>query len=526
MSDKSFGVIITGDVSDIETKLSGLVGSLSELVDRIVNVDVNVNDTQLNELNTEMGQLENEIITTDVIVNDTQLTDVSTEMASLDNQSIDWAVNVNDTALDTLSTKMSGISDEILNVDVNVNDTSLSTLSSDADQAASSMQSISDAAMAANDALTTIDPTLLNEAASSAGALGDNLGAAAKEASDYSNNMQGASDSTSTLSNAASGLAALGIGAFFAEAVNGAGNFNDSWARLSVAVGEGGTAIGTVQAEWTTAITEMTDLTGRSAGTIREYIITMGTAGVTSKDILISSFSGIAGAAFITGNSIESIENAFKRVVSTGTLGTRQLVQLGLTSQDIYKATGMSVEDVSAKLQTMDTNQRAAFLGQIMNAKYGSDANEKYKQSWEHVIDVLQRTWDYLSRIIGGLILPLLIPVLETVSGVLRSVADYLAGLDGPMKIVAGAITLLVGGFVTLILTVGPLLKAWELLNIQAGLTAVRTAASTVATYAYAAASTIATAAQTAWNIAQDLGLVGLVRSVAQLAVSVVSMGA
>jgi len=554
MSDKSFGIIVTGDVSDIESKLSSLVDSLNGLVDRIINVDVNVNVTELNELNTEIEQLENETITTDVIVNDTQLTDVSTEMVSLDNQSIDWAVNVDDTQLTDISTEIASLDNQSIDWAVNVDDTSLSTLSSDAAQAASDIGAISDAAADASNALSTIDAATLVEAASAAGALGDSLGAASEEASSYSSNMEGASDSTSALSGAASALVSLGIGAFFAEAVNGAGNFNDSWGRLANAVGEGGTAIGVVQAEWTTAITTMTENTGRSAGVIREYIINMGTAGVTSKDILISSFSGIAGAAYVTGNSIETIENAFKRVVSTGTLGSRQLVQLGLTSQDVYNATGMSVEDVSAKLQTMDTNQRAAFLGHIMNAKYGSEANEAYKNSWEHVLDVLQRTWAFLSRLIGDLILPVLIPALEFVSWILSSLAGYIQKLDGPMRTVVSAVTILAGGFVFLATTMGALKGIMDLLQIRwvletlgilsntaatdantasqnLGLLsrirlAAASAGNTAATIANTVATTVSTAAQWLWNAAQDAGIISALRAVASLAVMVVSMGA
>ncbi len=396
-------------------------------------------------------------------------------------------VVVNDTAIDTLQAEI-GAMDTTIDYTVNVNDTGLDQLAMDADAAAAEVSSIGDAATDASNDIASIDPTAINEAASAASSLGDNLGGAATDASGFNSEINESTSNVNALSIAAGGLIGLGIGAFFTTAIQGAGEFNDSWSRLAVAVGEGGLPIDQVQADWSGAISNMQDVTGRGAGTIRSYIISMGTAGVTSKDVLIGAFSGIAGASYVTGQSIDSITNAFKRVVSTGTLGTRQLMSLGLTSDDIYKATGLTVDQVNEKLATMDATQRAAFMSQIMNSKYGTDANNAYKNSWQHVIDVLGRMWEYLSRVIGGLILPIVIPALEAMSWVLQQVAGWLGSLEGPWKTIMGIIVGGIGGWVLLSTVITTMTGIINMLGISLGLTTARQVASTIAQYANTAA--------------------------------------
>ena len=87
---------------------------------------------------------------------------------------------------------------------------------------------------------------------------------------------------------------------------------------------------------------------------------------------------------------------------------------MGLNSQDVMNSTGMSVDQVSDALATMDSTGRAAFMSQIMNAKYGQTANDEYKTSWQGVTDKLSLAEGYISRIFGGLILPIAIPALIT----------------------------------------------------------------------------------------------------------------
>jgi hypothetical protein len=446
MAEKELGITAKADVDSAISDLQNLIDKLGAMPDTVSsNVEVIVNDTAIDTLEAEIGAMDT---------------------------SIDYTVNMDDAELETLENEISTVDGEI--IDIDVDDTKI--------------QEAAESAGELNDALTSIDDTAINEAASAASSLGDNLGGASEDASSFNQEISESGDHISALSVGLHGVLALGLGAFFTTAIQGAGEFNDSWSRLAVAVGEGGLPIDQVQADWSGAISNMQDVTGRGAGTIRSYIISMGTAGVTSKDVLTGAFSGIAGASFVTGQSIDSKTNAFKRVVSTGTLGTRQLMSLGLTSDDIYKATGLTVDQVNEKLATMDATQRAAFMSQIMNSKYGADANNAYKNSWHHVIDVLGRMWEYLSRIIGGLILPIVIPALEAMSWVLQQVAGWLGSLEGPWKTIMGIIVGGIGGWVLLSTVITTMTGIINMLGISLGLTTARQVASAIAQYANTAA--------------------------------------
>jgi transcriptional regulator with XRE-family HTH domain len=462
MAEKELGITAKADVDSAISDLQNLIDKLGDMPDTTST-------------------------TVEVLVNDAALVGLNTEMSNISDKNIDLSVIVNDTALDTLQAEI-GTIDTTLDYTVNVDSTGLDQLGADADAAATEVSSIGDAATDASADIASIDDTAINEAASAATSLGDNLEGAATGAGDFNTEISESGDHISALSAGLQGVVALGLGTFFATAIEGAGSFNDTWSRLAVVMGEGGLPIEQVKDEWSDAISSMQDTTGRGAGSIRQYIISMGLAGVTSKDSIISSFSGVAGAAYITGYSIDSITSAFRRVVATGTLGNRQLMALGLSEQDIMKATGLSVEQVSEKLQGMDANQRAAFLGMIMNSKYGVDANNAYKQSWQYVLDVLSRTWDYLSRVIGGLILPVVIPALEAVSWVLQQVADWIGKLDGPLKTVMSVVVAGVGGWILLSTVLTTITGIINMLGISLGLTTARQVASTIAQHANTAA--------------------------------------
>jgi hypothetical protein len=488
--EKELGIKITGDIGDIQDKLSTLVGDIGGLQDKTVDITANVNDTQLENFSTELKTIESTQI--NIPVDDTQIQKAATEAATATTniEQIAAAANDANVGLDSLNS-----------------------------------QTIAEAAAHAADlgnTLNSIDSTTLNEAASAAGALGVNFEEASKGANDLSNKTEEASESTNALNDAVQGFAALGLGAIFADAVNSAGNFTDSWSRIGTVMNQTDMNMQQLQADWQTSISQMSESTGRSAGDIRQHIINMGLSGVSSKEVIVSAFDGIAAAAFRTGNSVGIVDTVFKNVVATGRVGRGTLQQLGLSTDDL----GMSTADLTQKLQGMDATQRAAYLSQILNSMGAAEANAQYKQSWEHVLDSLSRAWDYISRIFGGLVLPIVIPVLNTLSGVLSTVAGEIDKLPGPLKSVLGVVTLVVGGFAFLALTMGPLITAWNALNIAEGIAVVRKAAVTAATVAQTASTTLATVAQSAFNVTQDLGIVGLLRSVAQFAISVISMGA
>lgn len=511
MADNELGVTFTGDISDISAKLDQIEEQLNSLEDKTINLDINVDTSVLDQLNSQLDAVQDEIVDVEVEVKDEELQQLPSELDAVNDEIVDVNVEVEDTQLKELPAELDTIQDEEVSVNVHVDETELLALPGDAANAAAAMDEVASSADEVGSAIDSIDPTILNEAASSANSLGDGMGAAAVETDGASNATNGLGDSAVGAASAISGLsssftgfggeikssinsissfsdqmglalsnvellavalaavAAVAIGAYLADATAKAGEFNDSWARMGQAVGETTSSIDEVKSNWSDAISTMKDETGRSAGVIRTYITQMGIAGVESKDVIIEAFSGISGAAFVTGNSIDSIESAFRRVVSTGVLSSRQLMSFGITTDDVFKATGMTLDQVKDKFQTLDSTGRAALLAQILNFKYGTETNEAYKNSWEHLNDALSAAWNYLSIVIGQLILPIVIPAVEFLTSLLQGLASGIAtvtGWFGQLNGSMGNTSTLLGG---LSLLWGPLSMAMGPLGVVVG---------------------------------------------------------
>jgi hypothetical protein len=431
----------------------------------------------------------------DSAINDLQnLIDKLTEIPDTVSSSVD--VLINDLGIDTLQDDLTLIDNTTISPEVD--GTSLVDLSTNASIASSELMDASNSASDLGTSISTLDSTAINEAASAASALGDNLSSAAGSASATSTEVASASSNfgdlsgvvgsfagaTGTASGEVSGLtgmmdellgvsAALGpeimavvaaIGALViaaVEAVPAAGEFADSWSRLGEAVGMGGASMEEVSADWASSIDIMKEETGRSAGLIREHIIQMGLAGITAKDLVIDAFSGIAGAAYVTGQSVDSIEAAYKRMVSTGVLARRQLIALGITDNDVLKATGMTMDQVSEKFKNLDANGRAALLNQILLAKYGESANTAYKNSWQHVGDAIGAAWKGLEIAVGSFILPIAIPTINALTFVINSLAWALNSIRGyfdSLNISIGTVLKTIGALSLVIPGIGPLL--------------------------------------------------------------------
>lgn len=402
MADKVLGITSTMDLSDIMDGLNSLIEYLGQIPDSIsTSIDIE-----------GLDQVQ---------------TDADTAEVSL--QDVQEAASATGTDLSNIDT--SGLQD----------------INTDANSAALGLDNAAEAANSTGQDVSNISGGGLGDLTNSANSAAGGLNSVSSSAAESSDRLGDASHASELLGDALSAVIAIGIAAYLTSAVDAAGDFTSSWERLGIAVGEGGTSISTVQDEWSSAISTMKSETGRGAGTIREFIIQAGLSSVTAKNVIEESFSGISGASFVTGNDIGTIENAFLRVVKTGTFSSRQLVTLGLSSQDVYKSTGLTVDEVSSKLETMNSTQRATFLSQILNAKYGESANEAYRNSWEHVKDSMGMAYDYLSRIIGGLLLPVVIPAMDTATTALNTLASAIDNTSGPIKTLLGV---LVGGAASL----------------------------------------------------------------------------
>ena len=354
-------------------------------------------------------------------------------------------------------------------------------LSDSAEQAGINLQEINEAASFANSGISDIDPSsieevtttteeadialqALQEAAAHAGTDIANIDPSAlketaESAEQASGSMEGMVGVAGLVEGAFAAIVGVGIAEFFDQIANSAGNLGDSWLRLSVAIGGTAKDVDAMQATYGAAINSMKENTGRSAGTIREHIINMGLAGVTSQDQIVSSFSAISGAAFEGKVSLATMENTFSRVVMQPKRLSMALRTMKITTADVMGATNMSVEELQKKFETLSPTARAAMLETIINFKYGQRAVDAYKVSWEHLKDAAGAAFEGLTQAVGKLVLPILIPAMEFMTNAVTMVADAINALPGPVKSVFGALLSLAGIFATLKYVLAPLLS-------------------------------------------------------------------
>lgn len=236
-------------------------------------------------------------------------------------------------------------------------------------------------------------------------------------------------------------LTAVGAGVSIAgmeQVVATAGNIQDSWNRL-------GLTFGGVTEQMKTDISEAGAATGRSGGLIRQYFNDMGIAGVQNTELLQQSFEALAGRAYQTGNSIESMEQKMKMMVMSGNAGSKQLTQLGISADDLGRVMGVSGEEASKMFKSLSQEERLRVLTQAMGD--GKNANEQYKNSWQGLKEQVDKAIGALMGALGSAILPILIPVMRAAANVITFLANAFKNLPEPIRVVIGIIGALVIGF-------------------------------------------------------------------------------
>ena len=126
------------------------------------------------------------------------------------------------------------------------------------------------------------------------------------------------------------------------------------------------------------------------------------------------------------------------------------------------------------------------------------------KNLGEHAKESVDRAYDSLKRIVGEIIMPILIPLLDKLTHILTDLGNGLQSLDSPTKTIVGYILLFVAGLISLAAIIGVINGLMTILGIRTGLAA-------IAHLVYAAALGVATAAQWAFNIAMDANPIGLI---------------
>ena len=212
-----------------------------------------------------------------------------------------------------------------------------------------------------------------------------------------------------------------------------AGTFEDSLMRARLEAEGAGIDVN----EMTDAVSELSRTTGRAGSEIRESFIKATARGITDMDSFKSMMEGAGAQATLFGTDIQSMADKFSNMAMRSTLMERSLASTGITMEELADAMGMAganADEVKDKWQELDTNQRAAILGQAASMNEGRTANEEYKKSWAGLQAQLDIAKGRLERLAGEVLLPVLIPAIELAARVLQWLGDVVEGLiNGPL---------------------------------------------------------------------------------------------
>ena len=280
----------------------------------------------------------------------------------------------------------------------------------------------------------------LSEAESEAERLGAALEEATSKGSDgfgeVEDSAEGAADPISQIGNILEGFVGAEVFSQLADTLwdfaDKAGSFEDSMMRARLEAEGAGISVN----EMTDTVSELSRVTGRAGGEIRESFIKATARGITDMDSFKKMMVGAGAQATLLGTDIQSMGDKFSSMAMRSTLMERQLASTGITMEELASAMGMTgatADEVKAKWEELDTNQRAAALGMAASMNEGQTANEEYKKSWAGLQEQLDIAKGRLERLAGEVLLPVLIPALEVAGRVLSWVGDVVQGvMDGP----------------------------------------------------------------------------------------------
>lgn len=226
-----------------------------------------------------------------------------------------------------------------------------------------------------------------------------------------------------------------------------AGTFEDSLMRARLEAEGAGISVN----DMTDTVSELTRVTGRAGGEIREAFITATARGITDLDSFKQMMVGAGAQATLLGTDIDSMANKMSGLAMRSSVMERTLANTGITVEELGEALGIqgaTIDDINDKWATMDTNQRAAALGMAASMNEGKTANEEYKKSWAGLQAQLDIAKGRLERLAGEVLLPVLIPALEVAGRVLNWLGDTISAvMDGPLGGLVSAIGAVVAGF-------------------------------------------------------------------------------
>ncbi len=230
-------------------------------------------------------------------------------------------------------------------------------------------------------------------------------------------------------------------------AADAAGTYEDSMMRASLEAEGAGVSADAMSS----TISNLSDVTGRAGGQIRESYIKATARGITDTDSFTKMMEGAGAQATLFGTDIQTMGNKFSQMAMRSTLMERSLSETGITMDELATAMGMTgatADEVKAKWSELDANQRAAILGTAASMNEGEEANEAYKTSWAGLQDQIEIGKGRLLRLAGEVLLPVLIPAMQLATRVMDWLGDTIsATMDGPFSGLISVIGSVAAGF-------------------------------------------------------------------------------
>lgn len=236
------------------------------------------------------------------------------------------------------------------------------------------------------------------------------------------------------MANAISAAASLGLAAEFQSTANAADNYNVSMAALNTVAQNNGISMDNVSS----AISRVTDATTISGGQARSFFSLMMNMGVTNTNALADSLVYLQGQSAITGSSVEQMESKLTRLANSDNLGSRQLVGLGLSLEQLAETNGTTTEQISADWANMTADQRLEALNNAMAENSG--LVETMNNTTSGQLAELQQAWAGLEIDVGQSTSTINQAILGTATGALKTLRSNLQNIPFAPTFLGGAL--------------------------------------------------------------------------------------
>lgn len=201
------------------------------------------------------------------------------------------------------------------------------------------------------------------------------------------NKSEESADQIGILGDAMMAIGALGLASEFQNTATAADNYNVSMAALNTVAQNNGVSMDNVSS----SIKKVTDATTISGGQARSFFSLMMNMGVTNTNALADSLVYLQGQSAITGSSVEQMESKMTRLANSDSLGSRQLVGLGLSLNQLAEANGTTTEQISSDWANMTADERIEALNNAM--KENSGLVEEMNNTTSAQLTELGQTW-------------------------------------------------------------------------------------------------------------------------------------